>query len=252
MELSTWIIFLAAVFIGSYVQSVIGFGMALIVIAVGKISGGIDFTALTAAVSLIALVNIVVALRGNLHFISRPVLKLLVLGQLPAVALGLFTLHYLSIGAIAILELLLAAFLICGSVASVYRPRPFKHISSPAVLLLVGAAAGITGGLFAASGPVMGWFGYRQPMQLALIRATLLAFFAVGCLSRTLMVGYGGGLTSEVMSLFVASIPATIVGAWLGIVAKPPLSDGALKRIVFLALIVMGAYIGVRALSQLS
>jgi len=251
MEAETWLIFIAVVFIGSYLQSVIGFGMALIVVAIARISGGVDFATLTAAISLIALVNIVVALRGNLHFISRNILALLILGQLPAVALGLFALHHLSISAVAILEALLAIFLICGSVASVYRPRPFNQVSGLPALLMVGAIAGLCGGLFAASGPVMGWFGYRQPLQLAIIRATLLAFFAVGCLSRTLMVGYSGGLTGEVMGLFVASMPATILGAWLGLVAKPPVTDVALKKIVFVALILMGTYIGIRAASQL-
>ncbi len=250
MEIENWLIIIAAVFVGSYLQSVIGFGMALIVVAIGRINDSLDFPTLTAAVSVIALANIVISLRGNLHAISKRFLGLLMLGQLPAVALGLFALHILSINAIAFLELMLALFLIGGSVASVYRPRPGEKISNPPAIVLAGAVAGLSGGLFAASGPVMGWFGYRQPLSLVIIRATLLSFFAVGCMSRTLMVAATGGLTQEVAIFCIVATPATVVGAWLGVVAKPGIEDKTLKKFVFVSLIFMGVYIGTRAILQ--
>lgn len=248
METETWLIIIAAVFVGSYLQSVVGFGMAMIVVAIGRISGGLDFPTLTASVSLIAMVNIAVALRGNFQSISKRLLGFLVLGQLPAVALGLFALHQLSINALAFLELLLTLFLIGGSIASVYRPQPRDKLSKPPTIVFAGAIAGLTGGLFAASGPVMGWFGYRQPLPLAAIRATLLAFFAVACISRTFMVLATGGLSKEVAIFCMVAMPATILGAWLGVIAKPSIEDKALKKFVFVSLIIMGVYIGIRAI----
>lgn len=224
--------------------------MAMIVVAIARISGSLDFSTLTASVSLIALINIIVALRGNVNFVSRRFLSLLIVGQLPAVALGLFALHHLSINAIAFLELLLALFLIGGSIASVSRPRPEEKLSNPPMIVCAGAIAGLTGGLFSASGPVMGWFGYRQPLALEIIRATLLAFFAIACISRTLMVLATGGLSKEVMFFSIAAAPATVLGAWLGVVAKPKVSDKVLKQLVFVSLIGMGLYIGVRAVLQ--
>ena len=252
MDWVAWLVIIAAVFVGSYLQSVIGFGMALIVVAIARITNSLDFHTLTASVSLIALVNIVVALSGNRNLISTQLLGLLILGQLPAVALGLYALHHLSINALAFLEILLAAFLICGSVASVYRPRPSRNLSRTPGILFAGAMAGLTGGLFAASGPVMGWFAYRQPLRLPMIRATLLAFFAVGCISRSVMVAATGGLSREVIAFSLIAVPATVLGAWLGIVAKPAISDETTKKIVFISLIAMGVYIGIRAILQIA
>ena len=250
MEIESWLVFIAAIFVGSYVQSVIGFAMGMIVVAIGGLTASVAFTTLTAAVSLITLVNIIMALRGNLRFVSRRFLFYLVLGQLPAIAAGLYVLDHLTADALSVLELLLALFLVCGSIAMVYRPNPIAKVSGPVALFFAGMAAGITGGLFAASGPVMGWFAYRQPLELKIIRATLLSFFAVACISRTLMVAYGGGITEEVIRLFLASIPAVVLGAWLGVMTKPNVADALLKRVVFIAILVMGAYIGIRAAYQ--
>lgn len=248
MDMTSLVVLLLAVFVGSYIQSVIGFAMGMIVVAIGSISGTISYSELTAAVSLITLVNIVVALKDQLHEVSKPFLGWLVLGQLPAIALGLLFLSHLTLASLAILELLLGLFLLFGSIAMVYRPRAKENISTPLFITLAGMAAGLTGGLFAASGPVMGWFGYRQPMLLVNIRATLLTFFAIACVSRTVMVAYMGNLTPTVLHLFLLAIPVSAGGAWLGVIAKPKLSDSSLKRYVFIGLIFMALYLCGRAL----
>ena len=251
MEFYAWIIFFVAVFIGSYVQSLIGFAMGLIVVGVGSISGGIDFGVLTAAVSLITLFNIIVSIKGHIAEVHKNMLFYMVLGQLPCIAIGLFLANHLNATAVAALELLLGVFLLVSGSIMVYKPQPIEKLSSIPALVMGGAGGGITGGLFAASGPVIGWFGYRQPLELGVIRATLLSFFSIACISRTALVGFTGGLTEQVWSLAAVSIPLTIVGAWLGKVFKPNISDAGLKRWVFALLILMGLYIGARALVKL-
>lgn len=247
MTLEAWIVFAIAVFVGSYVQSLIGFGMGLIVVAVGSLGGQINFTVLTAAVSLFTLFNIAIALKGHVATVARPMLLYLILGQLPAIALGLYLLSRLNQHAVATLELLLGLFLLMGSLSMVYQPRPLEQTSSMPACLVAGMAGGVTGGLFSASGPVMGWFAYRQPLQLKVIRATLLSFFAVACVLRTAMVGVTGGLTRDVLSLAGIAIPITIFGTWLGLVVKPPVAEDSLKRTVFVLLFLMAIYIVVNA-----
>ena len=251
MELYAWIIFFLAVFVGSYIQSLIGFGMGLIIVGVSSISGGIDFSVLTAAVSLITLFNIVVSIKGHIAEIHKKMLFFMVLGQLPCIAIGLLLANHLSARAVASLELLLAIFLLISGSIMIYKPQPIATLSSVPHLIMGGAGGGITGGLFAASGPVVGWFGYRQPLELNVIRATLLSFFSIACISRTVLVGVTGGLTEQVWSLAAVSIPLTLIGAWMGTILKPKISDSELKRWVFALLILMGIYIAVRAIAKL-
>ncbi|MGR8947126.1 MAG: TSUP family transporter [Gammaproteobacteria bacterium] len=251
METYVWLILICAVFVGSYVQSLIGFAMGLIVVGIGSISGSVDFGVLTAAVSLITLFNIVVSLKGHLPKIHGKMLFYMVFGQLPCIALGLFLVNHLAVRTVASLELLLGMFLLISGSIMVFKPQPRARLSSIPGLVLGGAGGGLTGGLFAASGPVIGWFGYRQPLELNVIRATILCFFLIACVCRTTLVGIHGGLTREVWSLVGVSIPITLIGAWLGTVAKPKLSDAGFKRWVFTLLILMGIYISFRALASL-
>ena len=251
MTFEAWMIFILAVFIGSYIQSLIGFGMGLIVVAVGSLSSQISFPVLTAAVSVFTLLNIIISLKGHRSTIAGDMLLYLVLGQLPAIALGLYFLTHLSHHAVAIVELLLGFFLLTGSLAMVYQPAPLTKTSPPRAWVVAGIAAGLTGGLFSASGPVMGWFGYRQPLAFPVIRATLLSFFAIACVTRTLMVGFSGGLNQQVWSLVAVAVPVTAIGAWLGLVAKPPLQQALLKRLVFLLLVLMAMYIVFNATGKL-
>ncbi|HBK17026.1 MAG TPA: hypothetical protein DDZ38_00200, partial [Gammaproteobacteria bacterium] len=53
-------------------------------------------------------------------------------------------------------------------------PNPRGGRSRSPQTFVVGFLGGTLGGMFAASGPIIGWFGYRQPLPVGAIRATLL------------------------------------------------------------------------------
>ncbi|MEZ5552738.1 MAG: TSUP family transporter [Pseudomonadales bacterium] len=243
MDWLGWLIFLGAAFIGSYVQAVTGFAMGMIVIAVAGASGLIGLPVLTAAASIISLVNIVFALKGHTGSLHRPLVFWLALGQIPAIGVGVWLLTVLDRNLQWLLQLLLGGFLIAGCLSMLLRPKPITRVSPPWAALTGGLAGGLIGGLFAASGPVIGWFCYRQPLSLPAIRASLLAFFALTSSSRTLIVGVQGGLTAEVLLLSMVAIPLVVLGTWLGRENPPPVSDEVLKRVVFALLLLMGCWI---------
>ena len=113
---------------------------------------------------------------------------------------------------------------------------------------MVGGRGGVVGGLFSASGPVMGWFNYRQPLPFAVIRATLLACFAMTTVTRTLVVGVRGELDGDVLLLFAILLPVVALGSWLGDRFRPPISEALMKRGAFSLLFVLGVWITVAAL----
>ena len=248
MDATIWLVLASAVFIGSYVQSVVGFAIGMVVMAVGGASGVVSLPVLTAVVSIISFVNIVVALRGHLHFVDRRNLGRLVAGQLPAVFAGVALITVLDRDARWVLELLLGIFIVAGSVSMVIRPISLAKVSSGRAWIAAGAAGGLMGGMFSASGPVIGWFMYRQPLALVVSRATMLVFFGLATLLRTVIVAAQGGLTLEVWRLSLIATPLVILGAYLGRIAPPRLSEAALKRAVFVLLLLIGVYIICRAL----
>jgi len=243
MEVLTWLVFASAVFIGSYIQSVIGFAMGMIVMAIVGASAVLSIPTLTAAVSIISFLNIVVALKGHIGHVDRVLLKWLVAGQIPAIVSGLWLMTALDREAREILQLMLGVFVAAGSLSMVIRPAPQSRVSAPWACITAGIGGGLIGGLFSASGPVIGWFAYRQPLALVAIRSTMLCFFSVATCTRTLVVGLHGGLTAEVLGLSAIAAPLVVLGAWLGRILPPPLTEARLKRGVFFLLFLMGAYI---------
>ena len=128
------------------------------------------------------------------------------------------------------------------------RPRPLVEVSGGFFAWTCGLLGGLLGGMFSASGPVLGWFGYSQPLALNVIRATLLSSFFMTTSTRTVLVGFQGGLTETVLTYAALGIPAVILGAWLGKTFPPLLREDKLKRGAFFILLLMGIWICFSAL----
>lgn len=250
MSVPLLVLFLLVTAFGSYVQSVAGFAMGMIIIAVMVGGGLVAVPVITAVVSLLALVNIVLAVRGHGHHLARPVFVPAALALAPGVAAGVWLLERLDADARWLVELLLGLFIVGGSLSMMVRPPPRARLSPPWACAAAGLSGGLLGGLFAASGPVIGWFNYRQPLTVAEIRTTLLCTFALSTSLRTVVVGFAGGLTREVWILFFLGLPLVLLGTWAGRAFPPPVSDTTLKRLAFALLIVMGSGSIYRALAS--
>ena len=243
MDAHALLLFLLLVLLGTYVQSVTGFAMGMIITAT---VGGfmlLPLPVLTAVVSLLSLLNVCLALRGEWRQIHRPLFLWLALGQVPAIGLGLWLLLTLDATAQQWLYLALGAFVALGSLSMTLRPVPQAMVSKPVPTFVAGVAGGLVGGLFSASGPVMGWFNYRQPLPLRNVRASLLSCFFVTTSVRTILVGGSGGLTAEVWMLAAWAVPVVVVGTWLGKQWPPRLAESTMKRGAFALLLVIGIWI---------
>ena len=235
--------FLLAALLGSYVQSVAGFAMGLTIIACVSSARLVALDTASAVVSLLSFVNIALSLRGHYHLVHGRIFRGLALGQMPAIVLGVWLLGVLSTHASFVLEMLLGTFLVAGSGSMMFRPRLRERPSGTPAAAAAGFAGGVLGGLFAASGPVIGWFAYRQPLPVTEIRATLLGCFAVSTAVRVVAVGVAGGLNGDVWRLAGAALPVVLIGTWLGRHRPPPVSEATLRRVAFLLLTLMGLWI---------
>ena len=137
----------------------------------------LDIPTLAAVVSLMTIVNTTFSLRGQLQHVHRRLLFWIGLGQLPGIFIGLWLLGYLDTEDSRSLELCLGIFITVGGLAMTIRPRAMKEVSGGFFAWVSGLLGGLLGGMFSASGPVLGWFGYSQPLAVKVIRATLLSSF---------------------------------------------------------------------------
>lgn len=248
VEFQSIIIFLLVILFGSYVQSVAGFAMGMTIVAVVGGLRLLDIPTLAAVVSLMTIVNTTFSLRGQLQHVHKRLLFWIGLGQLPGIFLGLWLLAYLDAEDSRRLELCLGIFITLGGLAMTIRPRPMAQVSGGLFAWICGLLGGLLGGMFSASGPVLGWFGYSQPLAVNVIRATLLSSFFMTTSTRTLVVGVQGGLTQTVLTFAALGVPAVLLGAWLGKAFPPLVSEDILKRGAFFILLLMGIWICFSAL----
>ena len=249
MDYSLITFFLVVVLFGSYFQSVTGFAMGMIIVS---LLGGlrvVDIPVLTAVISLLTIVNVILALKGRLHEVDRRLFLWLGLGQVPAIFVGLSLMNWLDLNSRWVLEVCLGVFISLGSLSMVLKPEPNKDRSNRLTTWVFGTLGGFVGGMFSASGPVLGWFGYRQPLPMAVIRSTLLACFILTTSTRTILVGAGGDLTREVLTLVLLGLPMVVYGTWLGRRFPPNLSETKIKRLAFGLMLLIGLWITVSSIS---
>ncbi|MBU0491701.1 MAG: sulfite exporter TauE/SafE family protein [Chloroflexi bacterium] len=89
--------------------------------------------------------------------------------------------------------------------------------SHPLATLLVGAAAGLAGILFAVPGPpLVLYFSYTMTDDVDRFRGTLSAIFLSSGLIQTVAFAGEGMLTPDLLGLAVALTPVVFVGLWAG------------------------------------
>jgi len=226
---------------GAYVQTVIGFALGLLVVGTATVAGLAPVALMAAVVSFVTLVNASTALYGRTHLVRWRDAGLMIAGMLPAVYAGMALLGYMSRGVSHTLHLVLALFILTGGALLTLKPNARAVPAGDWRTLLMGSVGGLFTGLFATGGPPVVYHMYRQPYEIAAIRATLLATFAAACVARIGTLGWQGGLTTDVLQLSAAGVPASIVGTLLGRRFPLPLGEHEMRRVAFALLLVLGA-----------
>lgn len=240
MESYALLAFLGLVALGSYVQTVSGFAIALIITG-GATAMGIAPVAFSAnVVSFIALANTAVAVHKRHGHIDLRIMIYASLGVLIMSGVGLMVLHHLSSTSIDLLKTILGAVILGSGALLIIHPRPLKRVSANHVHLIAGGFGGLLSGMLGAGGPPLVVHLYRQPLAFAVIRTTLLAILGIMPFIRIGIESYSGNITASVLELSLYSVPVSIVSTILARRFPPPVSDETMKRLAFGLLCVVG------------
>ncbi len=239
---------LAIIFaLGTYVQTVTGFGLGMIIMGAVTMFGLLPIAFTSVIISLMTFFNGAFAIKGNSKALDKKLVAWTAAGLIPGIAIGLFILHYLSTQMNNILQLLLGAAIIIGASTTLLKPEPSKTVSANWTFLFAGKVAGILAGLFSVAGPPLVYQFYRQPLDIKTIRLCLILIFLISSLLRTLMVGVQGGLELEMFTFAACTVPIVYIATWLGKNCPPPLSPINMRRFAISLLIVLGASLIIKA-----
>lgn len=240
------LLFLTLVAIGAVVQTITGFAMGLIIIAGVTALDVADISFSAAVISFISLANTVVALRQSHRHVDLYYLKWITAGMVPFLIVGFLLLEFLSNQYYSSLKTFLGIVIISGGIMLMITPSPFNEVSSRSSIGFTGVLGGIIAGLYSAGGAPLAYFMYRQPLELIIIRSTLLGVFAVSTICRSMIAGVAGHIDKSVLSTTAIAIPVVVIVTMLTGRVLHLIPDKLVRRVVFILLIGVGSFLIVR------
>lgn len=233
-------VFILVMLVGTYTQTVTGFGMGMIVLGVVAQFELTTITFASVIISLMMLANGSIALKGKWQRLDRRALMYSIIGLIPALILGVLLLTYLSRDFTQTLQAILGGAIFLGGVFIMMKPDPLKVRSGELSFSIAGATAGVLGGLFSIAGPPLVYQYYRQPFSIDNIRLSLLAIFLLMNIGRLIVLMIQGELTLEMLWIGLLCVPAVSIATVAGRRYPPPCSDKTMRRVAFLLLVTIG------------
>lgn len=242
MLVETLLPFMAIIAVATYVQSVAGFALGMIVMGTVTTFNLVPIAFTSVVISFVTLINSIFILKGCMQQLNRRLVLLTVAGMLPGLMIGLTLLEYLSSEYSQILQNILGIAIIGAGISMILKsPHKDRKQSHEGMFLGAGTASGILTGLFSMGGPPLVYIFYRQPFTLNLIRLYLLSIFFVSSISRITMVGIQGGLTSDMLLFSVICIPVVLGMSWVAKHYPPPISLNTMRKFAFCLLMIIGS-----------
>ena len=220
---------------GCFTQSLTGFGVALVTMAMLPSVLGLQVaTPLVALVAIALEFLMLLRYRASLKFRS---IRGLLISSLFAIPAGVLYFRRLDEGiALFILGLVITLYALYALTG--FRLPELKH---PAWAWLFGLFSGMLGGAYNTSGPPVIVYGNCQRWSPQEFKSNLSGFFLVGSSVVVSTHWAGGNLTSDVGFFFLISLPALLVGFLLGQGMDKWLNPETFRRIVQILLIILGA-----------
>ena len=189
---------------GSFVQTAIGFGLAVIA---APLLFFIDPDYVPAPITVAALTLSLANAWRFRHSISFSGLQFAILGRVPGTVAGgllIFWIDQRTLGLWLGISVLAAVWLSFGRVA--FRPTRGAMFSA-------GFLSGFMGTSSSIGGPPMALVLQHQTADF--IRANMAAFFIVSCIMSLIMLGFVGRFGERHLLLALPFMPASLLGYWL-------------------------------------
>jgi uncharacterized membrane protein YfcA len=232
-----WAVLVVAVTVGALVQASVGFGFALIAAPFLMFVSHEFVPGPMLACS--TLLSAGVALREWRHM-DRRIVGWTLVGRIPGVWLGAFLVALVSEHA---LELLFGASVLLGVAMSLsgLRVEPTTR-----VLLGTGAVSGLMGTLSAIGGPPIALLNQHQ--EGPRLRATLCAYFTVGCVFSTVALALVGRFGVHELIVSALMLPPTAAGFVLARYTRRFLDAGHTRKGVLAIALISGMAVIAKAL----
>ncbi|KZX74282.1 hypothetical protein A3715_13190 [Oleiphilus sp. HI0009] len=232
MDLWIWLLAALSLFVGCWIQTALGFGMAVIAAPIIVILNPLW---VPVALTLCALFLSVLNTWNQREYIEYRALALPFITRIPGTILGAWLLLQLDIFA---LQLFVAGCVFAAVIISYYG-KQFDY--TPRRMGLAAFISGIMGTTTSIGGPPMALvMQHGKPQN---IRANLSIYFGYSCTISMISYAYIGVLNQQLLIESLSFLPVCLLGFVLGVKARPYIDDNNRFRPLLLSLCSIAALI---------
>ncbi|EGB13782.1 protein of unknown function DUF81 [Pseudodesulfovibrio mercurii] len=228
---------IAIVFIvlaAAFLQGLTGFGFGLIALPLFGF-----FLDIKTSVPLMVLLAVIISLylavrlRKSIHLQCT---FTLMAASILGIPLGVYALRQIPTRGLSVgVGVIIVAF---TSYQFLVRPEP--RTFGKRMTVLAGFCSGLLGGSLGVGGPPVIIYTALQPWTKDQTKATLACFFALSGLAIIIVQAASGMITSEVLHLYGLSLPALLIGIFLGTKAYERLSDRGYRQLALVLVFLLG------------
>lgn len=241
MELNIIILAVSAVFLGALMRAVFGFGDSVVSMPLLALLP-LDLKTSIALVGLTGFTVAVLTILSGWNNVDRPVLKQLSIGTLFGIPLGLLLVKFAPQSTIT---LILGIFLILYGSYSLVKDKvgvreKTTWIERPIWANIFGFIAGALGSAYNMNGIPIVVYGTIREWKPIVFRESLQAHFLMS--SSFIILGHflGGFWTRELITLYIFSLPLTLLAHLIGKVVYGKIPTYKFERYIFMLIVVLG------------
>lgn len=222
-------------FLAAFVQSMAGFGMALV--AMPLLVRVLAVEMATPLVAIVAFVlEFVILLRYREAFRWRAVSRI-TLASLLGVPLGVWLLQRVDA---AIITTVLGVIVSGYALYALVRPV-LPQLTHNAWAYSFGFLAGMLGGAYGTSGPPVIVYGTARRWPPAEFKSNLQGFFLVNGLVIIVSHAVSGNVTAVLWQNFLFALPGLVLGLLAGLALSDRLDPNRFRQLVLVLLLALGA-----------
>jgi len=223
-----------AVFAGIFTQSLTGFGLALVMMPILVSLLGIQIAApLVALIAALAEISLLIQYRESLNV--KAVWRLSI-ASFVTIPIGVYALHWLDE---KVTTTLLGILLIGYALYALANLR-LPTLEHPIWGYSFGLVAGFLSGAYNTPGPPVIIFGNCRRWEPAEFKGNLQGFFLLNSAIVLVSHIWQGNLSPDVWQSLLLSLPAIILGLWLGLRLDSYINPAIFRKVVLVALIFLG------------
>lgn len=227
------IILSAGIFLGYFVQTIVGFAASLIAFPI--LLHIYNIQEASAIMGILYVLFSIVLVVKNWKEIDKNIIKEVTPGLIVGMVIGVYLLKF---GNPIVLKKALGIFIVAFVMYKFWDASEIRLFRRAGIFF--GLMSGIFGGLFSAGGPALAVYIHNKTNRKNIIRATIIGCLGVTNFARIPLFVYSGLFTSQLVKMSIIALPSFLLALFIGQMLYNRINEKLFRNIFLVILLLSG------------